>query len=162
MAHLSEDKNMVEAFREGSDIHAATAAKIWHEEISQVTDTQRKKAKTANFGIIYGITTFGLAQRMNIENKEAKQIIEDYFRTFPGVKAYMEKSKEIAREKGYAETISIAAATYQTSIAAMVQYAVLPNAMPSMPLSKVLRPTSSRLRWFASSTDSKLKASRAK
>ena len=105
MAHLSEDKNMVEAFREGSDIHAATAAKIWHEEISQVTDTQRKKAKTANFGIIYGITTFGLAQRMNIENKEAKQIIEDYFRTFPGVKAYMEKSKEIAREKGYAETI---------------------------------------------------------
>ena len=105
MAHLSEDKNMVEAFREGSDIHAATAAKIWHEDISQVTDAQRKKAKTANFGIIYGITTFGLAQRMNIENKEAKQIIEDYFRTFPGVKAYMEKSKEIAREKGYAETI---------------------------------------------------------
>lgn len=99
---------------------------------------------------------------MNIENKEAKQIIEDYFRTFPGVKAYMEKSKEIAREKGYAETISTAAATYQTSIAAMVQYAVLPSAMPSMPLSKVQRPTSSRLRWFASSTDSKLKASRAK
>ena len=105
MAHLSQDPNMVEAFREGSDIHAATAAKIWHEEISQVTDAQRKKAKTANFGIIYGITTFGLAQRMNIENKEAKQIIEDYFRTFPGVKAYMEKSKEMAREKGYAETI---------------------------------------------------------
>ena len=105
MAHLSQDTNMVEAFREGSDIHAATAAKIWHEEISQVTDAQRKKAKTANFGIIYGITTFGLAQRMNIDNKEAKQIIEDYFRTFPGVKAYMEKSKEMAREKGYAETI---------------------------------------------------------
>ena len=105
MAHLSQDPNMVEAFREGSDIHAATAAKIWYEEISQVTDAQRKKAKTANFGIIYGITTFGLAQRMNIENKEAKQIIEDYFRTFPGVKAYMEKSKEMAREKGYAETI---------------------------------------------------------
>ena len=105
MAHLSKDINMVEAFREGSDIHAATAAKIWHEDINEVTDAQRKKAKTANFGIIYGITTFGLAQRMNIENKEAKQIIEDYFRTFPGVKAYMEKSKEIAREKGYAETI---------------------------------------------------------
>ena len=105
MAHLSEDKNMVEAFREGSDIHAATAAKIWHEDISQVTDAQRKKAKTANFGIIYGITTFGLAQRMNIENKEAKQIIEDYFHTFPGVQAYMEKSKEVARQKGYAETI---------------------------------------------------------
>ena len=105
MAHLSEDPNMVEAFREGSDIHAATAARIWHEHISQVTDAQRKKAKTANFGIIYGITTFGLAQRMNIENKEAKQIIEDYFRTFPGVQAYMEKSKEMARENGYAETL---------------------------------------------------------
>ena len=105
MAHLSEDANMVEAFREGSDIHAATAAKIWHEDIKDVTDAQRKKAKTANFGIIYGITTFGLAQRMNIENKEAKQIIEDYFRTFPGVHAYMEKSKEMARAKGYAETL---------------------------------------------------------
>ena len=105
MAHLSEDPNMTEAFREGNDIHAATAAKIWHEYISQVTDAQRKKAKTANFGIIYGITTFGLAQRMNIENKEAKQSIEDYFHTFPGVKAYMEKSKEIVRKKGYAETL---------------------------------------------------------
>ena len=105
MAHLSEDPNMTEAFREGNDIHAATAAKIWHEYISQVTDAQRKKAKTANFGIIYGITTFWLAQRMNIENKEAKQIIEDYFHTFPGVKAYMEKSKEIVRKKGYAETL---------------------------------------------------------
>ena len=105
MAHLSEDSNMVEAFLEGSDIHAATAAKIWHEDIKDVTDAQRKKAKTANFGIIYGITTFGLAQRMNIENREAKQIIEDYFRTFPGIQAYMEKSKEIAREKGYAETL---------------------------------------------------------
>ncbi len=105
MAHLSEDTNMLEAFREGSDIHAATAAKIWHENIQDVTDAQRKKAKTANFGIIYGITTYGLAQRMNIENKEAKQIIEDYFNTFPGVKAYMEKSKEMARAKGYAETL---------------------------------------------------------
>ena len=105
MAHLSEDPNRTEAFREGNDIHAATAAKKWHEDISQVTDAQRKKAKTANLGIIYGITTFGLAQRMNIENKEAKQIIEDYFHTFPGVKAYMEKSKEIVRKKGYAETL---------------------------------------------------------
>ena len=105
MAHLSEDPNMTEAFREGNDIHAATAAKKWHEDISQVTDAQRKKAKTANFGIIYGITTFGLIQRMNIENKEAKLIIEDYFHTFPGIKAYMEKSKEIVRKKGYAETL---------------------------------------------------------
>ena len=105
MAHLREDPNMTEAFREGNDIHAATAAKKWHEDISQVTDAQRKKAKTANFGLIYGITTFGLAQRMNIENKEAKQSIEDYFHTFPGIKAYMEKSKEIVRKKGYAETL---------------------------------------------------------
>ncbi len=105
MAHLSEDPNMLEAFREGFDIHAATAAKIWHKDIKDVTDAQRKKAKTANFGIIYGITTYGLAQRMDIENKEAKQIIDDYFRTFPGVKDYMEKSKEMAREKGYAETL---------------------------------------------------------
>ena len=119
MAHLSEDPNMVEAFLEGSDIHAATAAKIWHEDIKDVTDAQRKKAKTANFGIIYGITTFGLAQRMNIENREAKQIIEDYFRTFPGVHAYMEKSKEIAREKGYAETLFHRLAICQISTARM-------------------------------------------
>lgn len=162
MAHLSEDKNMVEAFREGSDIHAATAAKIWHEEISQVTDTQRKKAKTANFGIIYGITTFGLAQRMNIENKEAKQIIEDYFRTFPGVKAYMEKSKEIAREKGYAETI-FHRRRYLPDINSRngtVRGFAERNAI-NAPI-QGSRPTSSRLRWFASSTGSKLKASRAK
>lgn len=105
MAHLSEDPNMMEAFREGSDIHAATAAKIWHKDIQDVSSDQRKKAKTANFGIIYGISTYGLAQRMDIDNKEAKQIIDDYFATFPGVKAYMEKSKEMVRDKGYAETI---------------------------------------------------------
>lgn len=105
MAHLSEDPNMMEAFREGSDIHAATAAKIWHKDIQDVSSDQRKKAKTANFGIIYGISTYGLAQRMDIDNKEAKQVIDDYFATFPGVKAYMEKSKEMVRDKGYAETI---------------------------------------------------------
>ncbi len=105
MAHLSQDKNMIEAFKEGFDIHAATAAKIWHEDIKDVTGAQRKKAKQANFGIIYGITTYGLAQRMEIENREAKQIIDDYFATFPQVKAYMEEAKEEARKKGYAETI---------------------------------------------------------
>ena len=83
MAHLSGDENMIEAFREGFDIHRATAAKIWHEEIDKVTDSQRKKAKQANFGIIYGITTYGLAQRMNISNSEAKDLITDYFKTFP-------------------------------------------------------------------------------
>lgn len=105
MAHLSGDENMIEAFREGFDIHRATAAKIWHEEIDKVTDSQRKKAKQANFGIIYGITTYGLAQRMNISNSEAKDLITDYFKTFPKVQAYMEKAKEAARKTGYAETL---------------------------------------------------------
>ena len=105
MAHLSEDENMMEAFREGHDIHRATAAKIWHVDIDKVTDAQRKKAKQANFGIIYGITTYGLAQRMDIPNGEAKELIEGYFRTFPKVQAYMEQAKEEARAKGYAETL---------------------------------------------------------
>lgn len=105
MAHLSEDENMTEAFREGLDIHRATAAKIWHEQMDDVSDTQRKKAKQANFGIIYGITTFGLAQRMDIPNSEARELIEDYFKTFPKVQQYMERAKEEARRKGYAETI---------------------------------------------------------
>ena len=105
MAHLSEDGNMMEAFREGHDIHRATAAKIWHVDIDKVTDAQRKKAKQANFGIIYGITTYGLAQRMDIPNSEAKELIEGYFRTFPKVQAYMEHAKEVARAKGYAETL---------------------------------------------------------
>ena len=105
MAHLSGDENMMEAFREGHDIHRATAAKIWHEDIDKVTDAQRKKAKQANFGIIYGITTYGLAQRMGIPNGEARELIQDYFHTFPKVKAYMEQAKETARTKGYAETL---------------------------------------------------------
>lgn len=105
MAHLSGDENMIEAFREGFDIHRATAAKIWHESMDDVTDAQRKKAKQANFGIIYGITTYGLAQRMEIPNNEARQLIDDYFKTFPKVHAYMEKAKEEARQKGYAETL---------------------------------------------------------
>jgi DNA polymerase-1 len=105
MAHLSRDENMMEAFREGFDIHRATASKIWKEAMNDVTDSQRKQAKQANFGIIYGITTYGLAQRMGIDNGEARQLIDDYFTTFPKVKEYMEKAKEIARERGYAETL---------------------------------------------------------
>ena len=105
MAHLSGDENMIEAFREGFDIHRATASKIWKESIEDVSNAQRKKAKQANFGIIYGITAFGLAQRMDISNKEAKQLIDDYFETFPKVYQYMEQAKESAREKGYAETM---------------------------------------------------------
>ena len=105
MAHLSEDENMIEAFRSGHDIHAATAAKVYKEEIGDVSRDQRTKAKRANFGIIYGITVFGLAERLNISRDEASQLIEGYFATFPKVREYMEKSKEIAREKGYVETL---------------------------------------------------------
>lgn len=105
MAHLSGDENMIEAFREGFDIHAATASKIWHEDIRNVTPAQRKQAKQANFGIIYGITTYGLAQRMGIDNREARQLIDDYFKTFPKVADFMEQAKATARAKGYAETL---------------------------------------------------------
>ena len=104
MAHLSGDKNMIEAFREGYDIHAATAARIYREKIEDVSRDQRTKAKRANFGIIYGITVFGLAERLEISRDEAKQLIDGYFETFPDVHAYMEKAKELAREHGYAET----------------------------------------------------------
>lgn len=105
MAHLSADENMTEAFREGFDIHRATAAKIWKESMDQVSDSQRKKAKQANFGIIYGITAFGLSQRMDIPTGEARKLIDDYFDTFPKVHQYMEDAKRMAREKGYAETL---------------------------------------------------------
>ncbi len=105
MAHLSGDENMIEAFREGKDIHRATAAKIWKVDMDAVTDAQRKKAKQANFGIIYGITAYGLAQRMDIPTGEARQLIDDYFKTFPKVKQYMETAKDEARRKGYAETL---------------------------------------------------------
>ena len=104
MAHLSGDKNMIEAFREGYDIHAATAARIYKEDINIVTRDQRTKAKRANFGIIYGITVFGLAERLEISRDEAKQLIDGYFETFPQVHDYMEKAKQLAREHGYAET----------------------------------------------------------
>ncbi len=105
MAHLSGDENMIEAFREGHDIHAATAAKIYKKAIDEVSRDERTKAKRANFGIIYGITVFGLAERLEISRDEAKQLIEGYFLSFPKVKEYMEQSKQNAREKGYAETI---------------------------------------------------------
>ena len=105
MAHLSGDENMIEAFREGHDIHAATAAKIYKEEMEKVTREQRTKAKRANFGIIYGITVFGLAERLDISREEARQLIDGYFDTFPKVKEYMEKAKEQARRQGYVETL---------------------------------------------------------
>ena len=105
MAHLSGDKNMIEAFREGNDIHAATAAKIYKIAIEEVTREQRSKAKTANFGIIYGISVFGLAERMNVPRSEAKELIDGYFETYPHIKEYMDKSIAVARENGYIETI---------------------------------------------------------
>ncbi len=105
MAHLSGDAHIIEAFRSGQDIHAATAAKIYKIGIEAVTPDMRRKAKTANFGIIYGISVFGLAERMNVPRAEAKELIEGYFNTYPGVKAYMEKSIEVARANGYVETI---------------------------------------------------------
>ena len=105
MAHLSQDANLIEAFVQGNDIHAATAAKIFKKPLEEVTSDERRKAKTANFGIIYGISAFGLAERMGVSRTEAKQLIDGYFETYPGVKAYMDKSIEMAREKGYTETI---------------------------------------------------------
>ena len=105
MAHLSEDENMMRVFREGHDLHAATAATIYKKDIGEVTRDERTKSKRANFGIIYGITVFGLAERLEIERAEAKQLIDGFFETFPQVHDYMERSKEKARELGYAETI---------------------------------------------------------
>lgn len=105
MAHLSQDQNMIEDFRLGHDIHAATAAKVFHKPIDQVTKSERSKAKTANFGIIYGISAFGLAQRMGVSRTEAKELIENYFKTYSGIKQYMDRSIEQARERGYIETI---------------------------------------------------------
>ena len=105
MAHLSKDKHMIEAFHEGNDIHAATAAKVFKTDINEVSREQRSKAKTANFGIIYGISVFGLAERMNVPRSEAKELIDGYFQTYPQIKEYMDKSIEEARNKGYIETI---------------------------------------------------------
>lgn len=105
MAHLSNDEHMIEAFRSGADIHAATAAKIYGIPVEEVTSDMRRKAKTANFGIIYGISIFGLAERLNIPRSESKELIEGYFKSYPGIRDYMDESIRIAKEKGYVETI---------------------------------------------------------
>ncbi|MBQ7631415.1 MAG: DNA polymerase I [Paludibacteraceae bacterium] len=105
MAHFSQDEHLLSAFREGQDIHAATAAKIFGLPIEQVTKDQRRQAKTANFGIIYGISAFGLAQQLDCSRTEAKQLIDDYFAAFPRVISYIESQKELARQRGYAETL---------------------------------------------------------
>ncbi len=105
MAHLSQDEHMLEAFRANQDIHAATAARIFRKPIEEISKDERRKAKTANFGIIYGISAFGLAQQLDCSRTEAKQLIDDYFAAFPRVVKYIEQQKEIARHKGYAETL---------------------------------------------------------
>ena len=105
MAHLSGDDNLCEAFREGKDIHSATAARIFKKSIEEVTSEERRRAKTANFGIIYGISAFGLSQRLRIPRAEAKQLIEGYFESYPKVKEYMDNVVATAREKGYVETL---------------------------------------------------------
>ena len=105
MAHLSDDKHLLDAFRAGEDIHAATASRLFGVPLPEVTQEQRRKAKTANFGIIYGISAFGLGQRLNIPRTEAGEIITGYFRSYPGVKAYMERVIAEAREKGYVTTL---------------------------------------------------------
>lgn len=105
MAHFSQDAHMLAAFRNGQDIHAATAARIYGLPIEQITKDQRRKAKTANFGIIYGISAFGLAQQLDCSRAEAKQLIDDYFAAFPTVIRYIESQKELARQRGYAETL---------------------------------------------------------
>ena len=105
MAHLSQDPQMIEVFREGKDLHAATAANIYKKPIDEVTRDERTKSKRANFGIIYGITVFGLAERLDIPRDEAKMLIDGYFQTFPEVHDYMEKSKEVARQQGYVTTL---------------------------------------------------------
>ena len=105
MAHLSQDPQMIEVFREGKDLHAATAANIYKKPIEEVTRDERTKSKRANFGIIYGITVFGLAERLDIPRDEAKMLIDGYFQTFPQVHDYMEQSKETARKQGYVTTL---------------------------------------------------------
>ena len=105
MAHMSEDENLIEAFHSGEDIHAATAAKIFGLSIQEVSREMRSKAKTANFGIIYGISSFGLSQRLNISRTEARELIEGYFRSYGKVKEYMDQSIKLAKERGYVETI---------------------------------------------------------
>jgi len=105
MAHLSGDEHMIAVFREGKDLHAATAANIYKKPIEEVTRDERTKSKRANFGIIYGITVFGLAERLDIPREEARMLIDGYFDTFPQVHQYMEQSKEVARRQGYVTTL---------------------------------------------------------
>ena len=144
MAHLSGDENMIEVFREGKDLHAATAANIYKKPIDEVTRDERTKSKRANFGIIYGITVFGLAERLDIPRDEAKMLIDGYFDTFPQVHDYMEQSKEVARRQGYVTTL-FGRRRYLPDInSANATVRGLLSVTPSMPPFRALLPTSSK------------------
>lgn len=144
MAHLSGDTNMIEAFKEGDDIHAATAAKVYKISIDKVTREQRSKAKTANFGIIYGISVFGLAERMNVDRKEAKELIDGYFETYPQIKEYMDKALTLPADKDILKPYSAVNDIFRISIPEIRLCADMPNGMPSMLLSKEVQPILSR------------------
>lgn len=144
MAHLSGDANMIEAFKEGDDIHAATAAKVYKISIDKVTREQRSKAKTANFGIIYGISVFGLAERMNVDRKEAKELIDGYFETYPQIKEYMDKALTLPADKDILKPYSAVNDIFRISIPEIRLCADMPNGMPSMLLSKEVQPILSR------------------
>jgi len=105
MAHLSNDETLIHAFNNGLDIHRATAAEIFETNLEEVTDEQRRHSKAVNFGLIYGMSAFGLAKQLNVERKQAQAYIDQYFEQYPGVKVYMESTRELAREKGYVETV---------------------------------------------------------
>ena len=145
MAAFSGDQTMLDAFNNGVDIHTQTASKVFHVAISDVTGDMRRKAKTINFGIIYGISSFGLSQRLKIPRKEAAQIIDDYFAEFPAVKSYIDQCIEKARGFGYAETI-LGRRRYLRDINSRNRpTGCLPNATPSMPQFRAVPPTCSRL-----------------
>ena len=116
VADFSHDEIMLDAFRHGHDIHAITAAKIYHKPLEEVTADERRKAKTANFGILYGISSFGLSERLNIPRAESKQLIDGYFATFPSVKAYIDRSVAQAKEKGYVTTLYGRRRTFSVSV----------------------------------------------
>ncbi len=105
LAHMSGDKNLIEAYRHAEDIHRMTASQVFHTPLEEVTDLQRRNAKAVNFGIVYGISSFGLSQDLSITRKEAQEYIERYFETYPGIKAFLDRLVEDAKEKGYAETM---------------------------------------------------------
>ena len=144
IADLSADRDMIEGFLSGDDIHRITASKIYGVPLEEVTDDQRRHAKTANFGIIYGISAFGLSERLGIARAEAKKLIDGYFATYPHIREYLSKSVETAREQGYVST-RMGRRRYLPDINSRNAWcAAMPNAMPSTPPSRARPPTSSR------------------